>query len=147
MILFISLGWGSDIDILMPWFSDFESKSHSALSDSLQPHGLYSPWNSPDQNTGVGSLSLLQGIVPTQVSNPDACIASRFNPGIKPRCLHCKQIYQLSHKGSPRMLEWVAYSFSSRSSRPRNWTRVSCIGGRFFTKCAIREPLANIRIT
>ena len=80
MILFISLGWGSDIDILMPWFSDFESKSHSVLSDSLQPHGLYSPWNSPDQNTGVGSLSLLQGIVPTQVSNQDACIASRFNP-------------------------------------------------------------------
>jgi len=36
---------------------------------SLQPHGLYSPWNSPGQNTGVGSLSLLQGIVPTQGSN------------------------------------------------------------------------------
>ena len=34
--------------------------------DSLQPHELYSPWNSPGQNTGVGSLSLLQGIFPTQ---------------------------------------------------------------------------------
>ena len=31
------------------------------MSDSLRPHGLYSPWNSPGQNTGVGSLSLLQG--------------------------------------------------------------------------------------
>ena len=31
---------------------------------SLQPHGLYSPWNSPSQNTGVGSLSLLQGTFP-----------------------------------------------------------------------------------
>ena len=39
------------------------------MSDSLQPHGLYSPWNSPGQNTGVGSLSLLQGIFPTQKSN------------------------------------------------------------------------------
>ena len=38
------------------------------MSDSLQPHGLYSPWNSPGQNTGVGSYSLLQGIFPTQVS-------------------------------------------------------------------------------
>ena len=35
------------------------------MSDSLQPHGLYSPWNSPGLNTGVGSLSLLQGIFPT----------------------------------------------------------------------------------
>ena len=40
------------------------------MSDALQPHGLYSPWNSPCQNTGVGSLSLLQGLFPTQGSNP-----------------------------------------------------------------------------
>ena len=62
--------------------------SHSVVSYSLQPHGLYSSWNSPGQNTGVGSLSLLQGIFPTQGSNP----------GLP----HCRQIlYQLSHKGSP----------------------------------------------
>ena len=42
----------------------------SVVSDSLRPHELYSPWNSPGQNTGVGSLSLLQGIFPTQGSNP-----------------------------------------------------------------------------
>ena len=64
------------------------SKSHSVMSDSLQPHGLHIPWNFPGQNTGVGSLSLLQGIFPIQGSNP----------GLP----HCKQIlYQLSHKGSP----------------------------------------------
>ena len=58
------------------------------MSDSLQPHGLYSPWNSLGQNTGVGSLSLLQRIFPTQESNPGL--------------LHCRWIlYQLSHKGSP----------------------------------------------
>ena len=92
----------------------------------LQPHGLYSPWNSPGQNTGVGSLSLLQRTFPTQGSNP----------GLP----HCRQIlYQLSHKGSPRILEWVAYPFSSGSSRPRNQTGVSCIAGEFFNNWAMRE--------
>ena len=78
------------------------------MSNSLRPHKLYSPWTSPGQNTGVGSLSLLQGIFPTQGSNPGL--------------LHCRQIlYQLSHYwGSPRILEWVAYPFSSRSSWLRN---------------------------
>ena len=47
--------------------------------------------------------------------------------------------YQLSHKGGPRTQEWIAYPFSSGSSRPRNWTGVSCIAGRFFTNWAIRE--------
>ena len=44
-------------------------KSHSVMSDSLPPHGLYSPWNSPGQNTGVGSLFLLQGF-PNKGLNP-----------------------------------------------------------------------------
>ena len=96
------------------------------MSDSLPTHVIYSPWNSPGQITGVGSLSLLQGIVPTQGSNPGL--------------LHCRQIlYQLSHKGSPSILEWVAYPFSSGSSRPRNQTRVSYTAGRFFTNWATRE--------
>ena len=47
-----------------------ESETVIAMSDSLQPHGLYNPWNSPGQNTGVGSLSLLQEIFPNQGSNP-----------------------------------------------------------------------------
>ena len=38
-----------------------------------------------------------------------------------------------------RILEWVAYPFSSGSSQPRNQTRVSCIAGRFFTNWAMRE--------
>ena len=41
-----------------------ESETRSTVLDSLQPHELYSPWNSPGQNTEVGSLSLLQGIFP-----------------------------------------------------------------------------------
>ena len=105
------------------------------MSDSLWPNGLYSPWNSPGQDIGMGSLSLLQGIFPTQ----------RSNPGL----LHCRLIlYQLIHKGSPRILEWVAYPFSSRSSWPRNWTGVSCIAGRFFTNWAIRKPtFQNLRLS
>ena len=45
------------------------SESHSVVSDSWPPRGLYSPWNSPGQNTAVGSFSLLQWIFPTQESN------------------------------------------------------------------------------
>ena len=59
-----------------------------------------------------------------------------------PDLLYCRWIlYELSHKGSLRILEWVAYLFSSRSSQPRNRTRVSCIAGGSFTKWAIREAL------
>ena len=100
---------------------------------TLRPHGLYSPWNSPDQNTGVGSLSLLQGIFPTQGSNP----------GVP----HCRRIlYQLSHKGSPRILEWIAYPFSRGSSQPWNWTGVSYIAGRFFTNWVMKEAQHNFLI-
>ena len=67
--------------------SKSESKSLSVMSNSLWPHGLHSPWNSPGQNTGVGSGSLLQGIFPTQ--------------GLNPGLLHCRWIlYQLWYRGS-----------------------------------------------
>ena len=89
--------------------SESESECCSVVSNSLWPHGLYSPWNSPGQNAGVGSLSLLQGIFPTQRSNPGLPL--------------CREIlYQLSHKGSLRIQEWIAYPLSSGSSWPRNWT-------------------------
>ena len=76
------------------WLCDlFQSESRPVLSESLQPHGLYSPWNSPGQNTGVGSISLLQGIFPTLWLNPDLP--------------YCRQIlYHLSHKGSPKNWKW-----------------------------------------
>ena len=51
-------------------YIESESESHWIMFDSLQPFGLQSPWNYPGQNTGVGSLSLLQGIFPTQGLNP-----------------------------------------------------------------------------
>ena len=83
-------------------------------------------------NTRVGSLSLLQGIFPTQGSNPSLP--------------HCRQIlYQLIYKGSPRILEWLVYPFSSVYSQPQNWTQVSCIAGGFFTNWAIRETQIKTR--
>ena len=54
------------------------SESCLVVSDSLQPYELYSPWNSPGQKTGVGNLSLLQGIFPTQGSNPGLPHGSGF---------------------------------------------------------------------
>ena len=50
--------------------AESESENHLVVSNSLWPHGLYSPWNSLGQNTEVGNLSLLHGIFPTQGSNP-----------------------------------------------------------------------------
>ena len=79
--------WSDGVDISK---CTTESESRSVMSDSLPPHGLYSPWNFLGQNTGVGSLSLLQGIFPTQ--------------GLNSGFPHCRWIlYQLSHKGSPRI--------------------------------------------
>ena len=69
-----------------------DSFSYAKWSES-RPCGLHSPRNSPGQNTGVGSLSLLQGIFPTQ----------GWNPGLP----HCRRIlYQLSHQGSLCMLRF-----------------------------------------
>ena len=92
------------------------------------------------KNTRMGCHALLQGIFPTQGSSP----------GLP----HCRWIlYQLSHQGGPIRLEWVAYPFSRGSSQPRNWTRVSCIAGSFFTSWATREqcvgslqPLKGLQI-
>ena len=82
--------------------------------------------DSPGKNTAVGCHALLQGIFPTQGSNP----------GLQ----HCRRIlYILSHKGSPQILEWVDYPFSRGSSQPRNQTGVSCIAGEFFTSWAVRS--------
>ena len=91
-----------------------ESKNHSVMSDSLRPHGLYSPWNSPGQNTRVGSLSLLQWIFLTQGSNRGL--------------LYCRRIlYQPSHQGSPHIYKSPA---NCVAHKPAVWTgsnRTACL--------------------
>ena len=84
--------WGHISSFTLLW-----SESRAVVSNSLRPHGLYCPWNSPGQITVVGSLSLLQRIFPIQGSNP----------GLP----HCRQIlYQLSHKGSPTILGGLQFT-------------------------------------
>ena len=80
----------------------------------------------------MGRLSLLQGTIPTQGSSP----------GLP----HCRwTLYRLSHKGSPRILEWVVYPFSSRSSQPVDQTHVSHIGRRLLNHEPPGKPLAYRR--
>ena len=86
-----------------------KEKVAQSCPDSLRPHGLYRPWNSPGQNTGVGSCSLLQGIFPTQ--------------GLNPSLLHCRRIlYQLSHKGNPYMKPNIGPEFPIKIQRMKNLT-------------------------
>ena len=68
--------------------SESENEGRSVMSDSFWPHGRYSPQNSPGQNTGVGSLSLLQVIFLTQ----------ELHPGLP----HCRQILNQQVWGKPR---------------------------------------------
>ena len=82
----------------------------------------------------MGCHAPLLGIFPTQGSNP----------GLP----HCRQIlYCLSHQGSQWILEWVACPFSKGSSRPRDWTGISCITGGFFTTWATRESQMEMIIS
>ena len=91
-------------------FLEVLSEGHSVVSNSLWPYGIYSPWNSPGQNTGVGGLSLLQGIFPTQESNP----------GLP----HCRWIlYQLSHK----WLLKVPKSFTKSKGCNMQWKDSICL--------------------
>jgi len=77
------------------------------------PSGSFVRGDSPAKNTGVGCDALLQGIFPIQGSNPNL--------------LYCRQIlYQLSHHGSSRILEWVAYLFSGGSSQESNLGLLHC---------------------
>ena len=111
--------------VLWPFLIGVCVLSCSVVSNSLGPMDCNLPGtsvhgDSPGKSTEVGCHALLQGIFSTQGSNP----------GLP----HCSRIlYHLSHHGSPRILEWVAYPFFRASSQPRNQTGVSCIAGGFFT--------------
>ena len=112
------------------------AQSCLTLCDAVNcsPRGSSVHGDSPCKKTGVGCHAFLQRIFPTQGSNP----------GLS----HCRWILHcLSHQGSPRILEWVAYPFSRGSSRPRNGTRVSYITGEFFTSWATREALSSYQFS
>ena len=117
-----------------PWLNSSKAESERHAQSCLTP---CHPMDSSPPGSSVHGI--LQARIPEWV-------AILFSRGIFPTqgsntgLPHCRQIlYQLSHKGSPRILEWIAYPFPSRSSWPRNWTGVSFIAGGFFTNWAIRE--------
>ena len=78
-----------------------EGTSPSAVSDCLRTRRLYDPWNSAGKNTGVGSLSLFQGIFQTQGSNPGLHMQADSLPADPQR--------------GPIILDWVACPFCNRS--------------------------------
>ena len=117
--------------LLPPKLTESESElclvaqSCPAVCDPMDcsPPGSSAHGDSPGKYTGVGCHALLQGVFPTQGSNPGL--------------LHCRWIfYYLRHQES---LEWVAYPFSRGYSWPRNWTGISCIAGEFFTSWTTKE--------
>ena len=104
-----------------------EKKKWKLLScvQLLATHGLCSPWNSPCQNTGVGSLSLLQGIFPSQGSNPGFRVAGRS--------------LQAESQGKPKNVGVGSLSLLQWIFLTQELNQVSCIAGRCFTNWAIRE--------
>ena len=98
----ISMQMFTSFSVSVHWKSERESRS--VVSSFLSPRGLYSPFNSLGQSTGVGSHSLLQGIFPTQGSNP----------GLP----HCRRIlYQLSHKAQALIATSPIKDLESYTSR------------------------------
>ena len=138
-----------------------ESESRSVMSNSLQPCGLCSPWNSPGQDTGVGSHFPSPGDLPNPGIEPRSPALQVDSLPAEPQTSHkllcCESHWVVSTLCDPmdysppgssvhgilqaRILEWVAIPFSRGSSRPRNRTEDSCTAGGFFTNWAIREVL------
>ena len=105
--------------------------SHSVMSNSATPYivACQAPL----------SMGILQARILEWVAMPSS---RRIFPtqGLNPGLLHCRWIlYYLNYERSPRILEWVAQSFSRGSFQPRNQTGISCIAGGFFTSQATRE--------
>ena len=104
-----------------------KSESCSVMSNSLKPHGLYSLWDSPGQNTGVGRHSLLQGIFPTQGWNPDLphCMwillptePPRKHKNIGVGCLSLLQQISPTQESNQGLLHcrWILYQLSYQGS-------------------------------
>ena len=132
-------------------------ESCSIMSNSLWPHGLYSPWNSPGQNTGVGSIPFARGSSQPRDQTQVCHIACGFFTSWATRSevkwsevaqscptlcntMDCSPLGSSVHGISQaRILEWVAISFSRGSSRLRDQTCVSCVGRRILYHWATWE--------
>ena len=125
-------------------------RCRSVVSDSLRPQRLYSPWNSPGQNTGVGNF-LSPGDLPNPGIDPRSPILQADSlptePEGKPKqrtekshpTLCDPMDYMVHEILQARILEWVTFPFFRGSSQPRDRTQVTHIVGRFFTSWTTRE--------
>ena len=115
-------------------------ESRSVVSDSLWPHGLYNPWNFPGQNTGVGSHSLLQGIFPTQGSNPGLPHCRRFFTSWTTReAQECSDYTQL-HSSNTLVLKFLQARLQQYVNQ-----ELPAVQARFGKGRGTRNQIANIR--
>ena len=117
--------WIEAEEIKTRWQNTHENESHSVMSNSLWPDGLFSPWNSPGQHTGVGSLSLLQGTF----------------PAIELRSLTLQVDYLPAEpQGKPKSNGVGILSLIQQIFLTQELSGVSCTTCGFFTNWALREP-------
>ena len=92
---FCNLGKYELLPVLLPSFRCQVKVKVAQSCLTLQPHGLYCPWNSPGQNSGVGSLSLLKGIFPTQGLTQVSHTAGWFSTSWATREAHFSDLNKL----------------------------------------------------
>ena len=137
-------------------YIDMCACSVASVSNSLQCPTLWTArlpclWNSPCKDIGVGCHAFLQGIFPTQRSNPCLLFSAAFQADsllLKKSESESRSVvsnslgpYTVHGILQARIMEWVAFSFSKGSSQTGDQTQVSCIAGGFFTSWATRESL------
>ena len=132
--------------------SQFRGPRFNPWSGTCIPHATTKDPTTKPQSSQVNKWKKVKSEICSVISDSMQILQVRilewvsFSPprGWTQVCLHCRWIlYQVSHKGSPRILQWVAYPFSTGSTWPRNQTGVTCIAGRFFTNWVIREAPIN----
>ena len=117
-------------------FSRGSSQPRDRIQVSSMAGGFFTSWTTREaQEYWSGWPTPSSADVPNPGKSPRE---GNGYPLFLPGRSHGQRSLALSHKGSPRILEWVAYPFSSGSSPLGNGTGVSCIAGRFFTNWAIR---------
>ena len=117
-----------------------ESESHSVMSNSLCPYGLYNPWNSPGQNTEVVRFPFSRGSSQPRDWTQVSCIAGRFFTSWAPREA------QGCGVGSLSLLQWIF------PTQELNWGLLHCRRILYqlsclcwgFSKCCLGTPATQL---
>ena len=132
--------WESGNLFLLPKKELFAWASRSLIR-SLLPTGCNVPWGANSLSPMCpASFSNVLSILYSLSGFPILCLVAQLCPTLcDPMDYIARQAPLSIRILQARILEWVAYSFSRGTSRPRDWTRVSCVAGGFFTSWATRE--------